>query len=277
MNYIKIYKSLCDRGQIRVKEAGIIYERHHIVPRSFGGKNNKDNLTNLTLREHYMAHLLLVAIYPKSPKMKKALFCMCFLGESKKMKYERYKPSNRTYESIRGDYIRSSSGINSPYYGIPLLEETKKKISEARKGKPAPWNSRPMSNETKKKISEIRKSMKGSIKFSEEVCKRCSERQREEVKNGRRMPSFKGFTHKKEVGEKLRNLFGKGVVQLSLDGQFIKEYLSSIAAEEETDIFATAIRKCCRGGVKTAGKFNWMHSIDYYSSLEESNVITSPR
>ncbi len=228
-----------------------------------------------------MAHRLLVEIYPRSSKMKKALFCMCFLDEFKSMKYERYKPSSRIYEIIRGDYIKSSSGINSPYYGRPLLEETKRKISEANKGisknKGKIW-----SEESRKKLSKARKNMKGLIKFSEEVCKRSSERQREEVKNGRRMPSFKGFKHSKEVGEKLRDLFGKRVVQLSIDNQFIKEYVSSIAAEEETDIFATAIRKCCRGGVKTAGKFNWMHSKDYYSVNTENNtiktnVVVSPR
>jgi len=38
-------------------------EKHHIIPKSEGGKDEPDNLVNLTAREHYIAHLLLARIY----------------------------------------------------------------------------------------------------------------------------------------------------------------------------------------------------------------------
>jgi hypothetical protein len=34
-------------------------EKHHIIPRSFGGDNIKSNVVQLTAREHYIAHALL--------------------------------------------------------------------------------------------------------------------------------------------------------------------------------------------------------------------------
>lgn len=38
-------------------------ETHHIIMRSLGGSNDKSNLVNLTLREHYVMHELLVKVY----------------------------------------------------------------------------------------------------------------------------------------------------------------------------------------------------------------------
>lgn len=117
MDYRRIYKQLCDRGQIRTKESGVFYERHHIKPKSFGGRKTKDNLTLLTLKEHYIAHLLLAAMYPDSPAMQRALWNMCNATPDNKAGYERYKPSSRIYDRIRTEYTIKCSGVNSPTYG----------------------------------------------------------------------------------------------------------------------------------------------------------------
>lgn len=45
---------------------GEYFETHHIVPKSLGGTDDKNNLVNLTAREHYIAHLLLVKIAKSS-------------------------------------------------------------------------------------------------------------------------------------------------------------------------------------------------------------------
>lgn len=79
MNYGKIYQQLCQRGKNRKKTRGSNLERHHIIP-TFFFKNNKRNLrhndgiyegdgehigniTYLTPREHFIAHLLLCKIW----------------------------------------------------------------------------------------------------------------------------------------------------------------------------------------------------------------------
>lgn len=61
---------------------GEYFETHHIVPKSLGGTDDKNNLVNLTAREHYIAHLLLVKIAEMSgessvhQKMLYAFNCM---------------------------------------------------------------------------------------------------------------------------------------------------------------------------------------------------------
>lgn len=63
MNYVRIYEAFIqDR---RAKESAITgySERHHIVPRSLGGSNDKSNLIRLTPEDHFFAHLLLAKIH----------------------------------------------------------------------------------------------------------------------------------------------------------------------------------------------------------------------
>lgn len=71
--YTKWYYSITSRAQTRVSEAGIILEKHHIIPESFfisskrskkgwieGNPNDPKNLVKLTIREHRLCHLLLL-------------------------------------------------------------------------------------------------------------------------------------------------------------------------------------------------------------------------
>lgn len=45
--------------KLKKEDKNYIYlETHHILPRSLGGKDTKENLVNLTAREHFLAHLL---------------------------------------------------------------------------------------------------------------------------------------------------------------------------------------------------------------------------
>lgn len=56
--YFKWYYALIDRAKQRINIE--IFERHHIIPKSIGGDDYSDNLVNLTYREHYICHLLLI-------------------------------------------------------------------------------------------------------------------------------------------------------------------------------------------------------------------------
>jgi hypothetical protein len=69
MDYVKIYTMLTENKQHRKKNMGAYYERHHIVPLCMGGTNEKSNLVLLTCREHFLAHWLLVKIYPNNFKL----------------------------------------------------------------------------------------------------------------------------------------------------------------------------------------------------------------
>jgi hypothetical protein len=56
------------KSQNRRKFEGIYYELHHILPKSIFPlwKNRKSNKVLLTAKEHYICHLMLDKIYPKS-------------------------------------------------------------------------------------------------------------------------------------------------------------------------------------------------------------------
>ena len=68
MNYQNIYNNLIinAKSEYRIKYNGTYYEKHHILPKCLGGDNSFNNLVLLTAKEHYIAHKLLILIYPKN-------------------------------------------------------------------------------------------------------------------------------------------------------------------------------------------------------------------
>ena len=80
MDYQNVYDKLVQKN--RSFSEGEYFETHHKVPVSLGGTDDKSNLVDLTAREHYIAHLLLVKIYEKGEdkskyrKMLYAFNCM---------------------------------------------------------------------------------------------------------------------------------------------------------------------------------------------------------
>jgi len=107
MDYKKIYDSLIERGKSRVLDC--YTERHHIVPKCLGGSNDANNLVDLTPEEHYVAHQLLVKIYPKNHALARAATMMVV-----------NRPSNKMYGWIRRRFslaqsIEQSGDGNSQY------------------------------------------------------------------------------------------------------------------------------------------------------------------
>ena len=108
MNYSKIYDRLIDNARSRATTG--YKESHHIVPRCLGGSDSKDNLVNLTPEEHYLAHQLLVRIYPKDHKLVYAANAMI-----------QNRPSNKMYGWLRRRYSKVVSerqrGTGNSQYG----------------------------------------------------------------------------------------------------------------------------------------------------------------
>lgn len=89
MNYQSIYNSIMERARsergLTRKEATEVtgyVERHRILPGCMGGRYTKGNIAYLTPEEHYVAHQLLVKIYPKNSKLIFAASAMCSASES---------------------------------------------------------------------------------------------------------------------------------------------------------------------------------------------------
>ena len=114
------------------------FEKHHIVPRSHGGSNDKENLIKLTARQHYVAHWMLWKAYGK--EMTTAFHYMTHVGRYGK------RINSRTFELLKlEEDARNRSRKHTPeaieknrqaHLGKKITEEHKKAISKALKGKP---------------------------------------------------------------------------------------------------------------------------------------------
>lgn len=74
MNYAKHYNKLIKRARRRSLTG--YCERHHVKPRCMGGDNSSKNIVKLTPEEHFVAHQLLVKIYPGNDKIVFAAWMM---------------------------------------------------------------------------------------------------------------------------------------------------------------------------------------------------------
>lgn len=65
MNYRKIYDNIIE-NRLKTPFDGYT-EKHHIIPKSIGGSDLKENLVCLSAREHFVCHYLLTKMFqPKT-------------------------------------------------------------------------------------------------------------------------------------------------------------------------------------------------------------------
>jgi hypothetical protein len=147
MNYKLIYENLINRAKDR--KLDIYTESHHIIPKCMNGDNSVENLVDLTPEEHYLAHQLLVKIYPSEYGLIKAAVMMC-------MNTGGNRPTNKLYGWLRRKHSESTSGENNVNFGKPRPNEVKEKISASNLGKSRNKGIKkgPMKAETKKKLSD---------------------------------------------------------------------------------------------------------------------------
>ena len=125
MDYIKHYNLLISTRKERITNKELYYEKHHIIMRSMGGSNKKENIVLLTAREHFIAHWLLWRIY-RNKETANAFFSMC----RKSKNQQRSISSSIAYSEARGNLKILNSGNNNPRFGVTVTEETRKKLSD---------------------------------------------------------------------------------------------------------------------------------------------------
>jgi len=133
MNYQKVYNQIIKRAKTRQLEG--YKEKHHIIPKCLGGNNDKENIVELTAREHFICHKLLCEIYPKETKLIQALWLMS-INKNKK-NHQKYKVSSREYERIKKENsILVSSCIKKLKKNHPCYKDPKRgeKISKSLTG-----------------------------------------------------------------------------------------------------------------------------------------------
>lgn len=190
MNYQQIYTNIIERAKSRGK-IDVYTETHHILPRSLGGSNDLDNLVELTGREHFIAHRLLVKITTGDDQNKMIFALNCMMNRYNDT-MDRYVPNSRVYEHLRillseahqrmGRTDEHKAAISRAHTGKYVSPETRKRMSEAIKaagpaGGAVKGSTRKAS--TREAISKARK----GIKFSEEHRRKLSEAAKRRVKN----------------------------------------------------------------------------------------------
>lgn len=106
--YTSIYYRIIDRAINRKLSPELYKERHHIIPKSLGGNDDRHNLVYLTGREHLICHLLLVKMTTNKDKasMIAAAWSMANLENDNQT---RKKLNSRQYETLREQFSRTHS------------------------------------------------------------------------------------------------------------------------------------------------------------------------
>lgn len=109
--YERWYISITERAKHRTIDG--YKERHHIIPYSLGGTNDSSNLVDLTAREHFICHWLLIKMHSGEArgKMINAMYMMRAEGPNQK-RYES-KITSRIYDKLRTEYSQYISKLNT--------------------------------------------------------------------------------------------------------------------------------------------------------------------
>jgi hypothetical protein len=138
------------------------HERHHIVPRSVGGSDDEDNLIDLYAREHYEAHKLL---HEENQENEKLAFAWWMMSTKNYKTEGRYELTAEEYElakiALSGAQSKAKkeqfgNKENHPMFGKTHSEESRKKMSNAKKGRPSPKRGVAVSYEEKVRLNNIR-------------------------------------------------------------------------------------------------------------------------
>ncbi len=202
MDYQKIYNSLVEKRKIELFEG--YGENHHIIPRCIGGLDEAENLVRLTAKEHLIAHLLLVKIYPNNKGLIYAANMMSnfkkynsknyqWLKEKFNKENSNFKHSDETKQWLRDWWKERKDN------GYTQTEEHRRKNSEANKGEKNHFYGKTHTKETLDKIkksNELRKSDPNYVnsnlgsKRTNEQRKKMSDKQKELSANKRKQNNF---------------------------------------------------------------------------------------
>lgn len=186
--YTKWYYSIINKRIASPHSISVYTENHHIIPKSMGGSNKKENLVRLSAREHFLSHWLLTKMCTyrnHEIKMNHALLRLMSASDSLSL----HKWSKWQYEvakTKKAEALKEArKNGEDPRLGKKHSLEAKEKMRNAKLGvKRDPFKigylkERRHSEETKQKIS---KSLTGRV-FFKESRQKSSETQKGKTQN----------------------------------------------------------------------------------------------
>ena len=131
--YTKLYYKITSNAKQRITEG--YTELHHIIPQSMGGSNDKENLVDLTAREHFICHWLLIKMTEGEDRSKMLYALNGMKAENKYQQRYHTKITARVYEKYRIEHAENHSkrmkGRPAWNKGLPQTEEHKEKNRQA--------------------------------------------------------------------------------------------------------------------------------------------------
>jgi hypothetical protein len=122
--YTNWYFSIINNASLRKEQTGYT-EVHHIIPKSLGGlggKDTKNNLVRLTIKEHYIVHRLLTKMVEGKSKIKMLnAFWAMITTKTKKLNGKQFEnmriiASNIQSNSMKNKWNNPNSLYNSEKY-----------------------------------------------------------------------------------------------------------------------------------------------------------------
>jgi hypothetical protein len=252
--YLNYYNNIITKAKSRTLLPETYTEKHHIIPKSLGGSNSKENLVVLTTREHFICHILLTK-FTLGDARRKMIFAL--MGMKRNRNGKRYINS-RLYDTVR---LASSIEFKNLNKGRKHSEETRAKVSAASAN-------RIHSAETKEKISIANKGKKKSPQHIEKM------------KLLRHTDEAKARMSLAQKGKKM-SIETKAKMSLASKGKKkSKEHASNISAglkgklkgpmsEEQKLKRSTKLKGKVSPNLGNAGKYN--HSNEAKQKIIESN------
>lgn len=192
--YHKWYHNIVINASNRNKFVGS--ERHHIIPKSMGGSNDKTNLVYLTAREHLVCHMLLTKFTTGNDKRLMHYALGKFIQMSP---LQDRRVTSWEYAKIRDSIIMARTGHKHS-------DEAKRKMSDAQKGK-IPHNKGQRgvdkrSDEFKENLSKLYSGKSLAERHGEELAKEIKEKI-SSSKIGHKS-GMTGKSHSEETKQKMR-------------------------------------------------------------------------
>ena len=130
--YSKTYFAITSNAKQRITEG--YSELHHIIPQSMGGSNDKDNLVELTAREHFICHWLLVKMTEGDDRSKMLYALKGMKAENKYQQRYQTKITARVYATYRAEYAKIKSNMMTGDSNCSRRPGVGEKIRQAKLG-----------------------------------------------------------------------------------------------------------------------------------------------
>ena len=159
--YSKLYYKITSNAKQRITEG--YTELHHIIPQSMGGSNDKENLVELTAREHFICHWLLIKMTDGEDRSKMLYALKGMKAENKYQQRYQTKITARVYETYKIEHSINHSKVMKaknlvPWNkgGVEITDDHRENLRKAALNRP------PKSEETKEKWRQARLGYKDS-------------------------------------------------------------------------------------------------------------------